>query len=100
MEGLLGFAEAFDRLAQANTSVFNENTSVFVVEVSARCRRRTPVDQVRDQLFQAMRNSDSRVRIVFVHRFHSDFHSMLPCKLYFQNGSNFGIPSNPTFQIR
>ena len=68
MEGPRGFAEAFDRLA-------NANTSVFVVEVSAHCRRRTPVDQVRDQLFQAMRNSDSRVRIVFVHRFHSDFHS-------------------------
>ena len=32
--GLLGFALAFDRLAKANTSVFNANTSVFVSEVS------------------------------------------------------------------
>ena len=32
--GLLGFALAFDRLAEANTSVVNANTSVFVSEVS------------------------------------------------------------------
>ena len=31
---LLGFPLAFDRLANANTSVFNANTSVFVSEVS------------------------------------------------------------------
>ena len=34
------------------------------------------VAQVRDQLIQSMRNSDLRVRIVFVDRFNSDFHSM------------------------
>ena len=34
VEGLVGFAFAFDRLAKANTSVFNANTSVFVSEVS------------------------------------------------------------------
>ena len=31
---LLGFASAFDRLARANTSVFDANTSVFDSEVS------------------------------------------------------------------
>ena len=34
VEGLIGVALAFDRLAYANTSVFNANTSVFVSEVS------------------------------------------------------------------
>ena len=34
------------------------------------------VAQVRDQLFQSMRNYDPRVRIVFVYRFNSDFHSI------------------------
>ena len=34
------------------------------------------VVQIRDQLIQAMRNSDPRVRIVFVHRLNSDFHSI------------------------
>ena len=31
------------------------------------------VDQVRDKLIQAMRNSDPRVRIVFLYRFNSNF---------------------------
>ena len=34
------------------------------------------VAQVCDQLVQAMGNSDPRVRIVFVHRFNSNVHSM------------------------
>ena len=34
------------------------------------------VDQVCDQFVEAMRNSDPRVRIVFIHRFDSNFHSM------------------------
>ena len=34
------------------------------------------VAQVRNQLIQSMRHSDPRVRIVFVHRFNSDFPSM------------------------
>ena len=34
------------------------------------------VAQVRDQLIQAKRNSDPRVRIVFVYRFNSNFHSI------------------------
>ena len=34
MDGLLGFALALDRLAHANTLVFNANTSVLVSEVS------------------------------------------------------------------
>ena len=34
------------------------------------------VAQVRDQLIQAMTHSDPRVRIVFVYRFNSNFHSI------------------------
>ena len=34
------------------------------------------VDQIRDQLFQSMRNSDPRVRTVIVYRFNSNFHSI------------------------
>ena len=60
---------AFDRLAKASTFVFNANASVFVSEVVVLF-----VDQVCDQLVQAMRNSDPRVRIVFVYRFNSNFH--------------------------
>ena len=57
---------------------------------------------VRDQLIQAMRNSDSRERIVFVYRFDSNFHSMFTLQVAgcdFQYGSNFGVPSNPTFRV-
>ena len=101
VDGLLGFALAVDRLAKANTSVFNANTSVFVsglllvVVVLF-------VDQVCDQLVQSMINFDPRVRIVFVHRFNSDFHSMFTMQVTgcnFQDESNFGVPLNPTFRV-
>ena len=95
VEGLLGFALAFDRLAKASTFVFNANFFrlhlrgfLLVVVVFF-------VDQVCDQLVQSMRNSDPRVRIVFVHRFNSDFHSIFTLKVTgcdFQYGSNFGVP--------
>ena len=61
------------------------------------------VAQVRDQLIQAMRNSDPRVRIVFVYGLNSDFHSIFTLKAAgcnFQYGSNLGVPSNPTFRVR
>ena len=48
-----------------------------------------------------MRNSDPRVRIVFVHRFNSDFYSIFTLQITscdFQYGSNFGVPLNPTFR--
>ena len=35
------------------------------------------VDQVCDQFVQALRHSDPRMRIVFVHRLNSDFHSII-----------------------
>ena len=95
MEGLLGFALALDRLA-------NANTSVFVSEVSCSLSSYSLVDQVCDQLVQSMRNSDPRVRIVFVHRFNSNFHSIFTLQVTgcdFQHGSNFGVPSNPTFRV-
>ena len=48
------------------------------------------VDQVFDQLVQSMRNSDPRVKIVFVHRLNSNFHSIFTVQLTgcdFQHGS-------------
>ena len=51
--------------------------------------------KVRDQLIQAMRNSDPRVRIVFVYRFNSDFHSIFTSQVAgwdFQNGPILVFP--------
>ena len=65
--------------------------------------RRFLVAQVRDQIIQAMRNSDPRVRIVFVYRLNSNFHSTFTLWVAgydFQYGPNFGVPSNPTFRVR
>ena len=67
-------------------------------------RRRTLVDQVCDQIVQANRNSDPRVRIMFVHRFNSDFHSMFTLYVTgcdFQYGSNFwcSLESNLSGQL-
>ena len=50
------------------------------------------VDQVCDQFVQSMRNSDPQVRIVFAHRFNSDFHSMFALQVTgydFQHGPKF-----------
>ena len=61
------------------------------------------VAQVRDQLIQAMRISDHRVRVVLVNRFNSTFHSIFTLQVTgcnFQYGSYFGVPSNPTFRVR
>ena len=68
---------------------------MFVVDV-------LPVDQVCDQFVQATRISDPRVRIVFVNRFNSNFHSMFTLWVTgcdFQHGSTFGVHSNPTFRV-
>ena len=61
------------------------------------------VTQVRDQLIQAMRNSDLRVKIFFVYRFNSNFHSIFTLQVAgcdFSHGPDFGVPSNPTFRVR
>ena len=50
-----------------------------------------------------MRNSDPGVRIVFVHRHDSDLNSIFAVQATgcnFQYGSNFGVPSDPTFWCR
>ena len=50
-----------------------------------------------------MRDSDPRVRIVFVHRLNSDLNSVLTLQKTgcdFQHGPNFGVPSDPTFRFR
>ena len=47
-----------------------------------------------------MRNSDPRVRIVFVHRLNSDLNSVFTLQTTgcnFRYGPNFGVPSDPTF---
>ena len=97
---LCGVALAFDRLAQSKyirlqRRIFELHLRGFLFDVVVLL-----VAQIRDQLIHAMRNSDPRVRIVFVYKCKSNFHSILT--LYatgcdFQFGPNFGVPSNPTF---
>ena len=61
------------------------------------------VAQVFDQLFQAMRNSDPRVRIVLVYGLNSNFHSIFSPSVAgcdFQYGPNCGVPSDPTLRFR
>ena len=102
VEGLLSFALAFDRLACAKyfrlqRKCFRLRFRSFLLVVVVLL-----VAQVRDQLVQAMRNSDHRVRIVFVHRFSSNFHSIFTLQATgcdFQHGSTFGVPSNSTFRV-
>ena len=94
VEGLLGFAFALDRLANAYTSVFVVSLLLVVVVLL--------VDQVCDPFAQAMRNSDPRVRSVLVHRFNSKFHSIFSLQATgcdFQYGSNFGVPLDPSFRV-
>ena len=74
---LCGFALAFDRLAKASTFVFQRkifelHLGGFLLVVVVLF-----VDQISDQLEQSMRNSDPRVRIAFVYRFNSNFHSII-----------------------
>ena len=69
VEGLLGFAFALDRLANANTSVFISEVSCSLSSYSLLLKSVT-------NFFKPWENSDPRVRIVLVHRFNSDFHSM------------------------
>ena len=74
---LCGFALAFDRPCKSTCIRFQRK----IVELHLRGFLLVivvllVVPQVRDQLIQAMRNSDPRVRIVFGYRFNSDFHSI------------------------
>ena len=62
VEGLLGFVLAFDRLA-------NANTSVIVVEVSCSLSSYYLSINSVTNLFRPWENSDPRVRVVVVHRF-------------------------------
>ena len=66
VEGLLGCALAFDGLAKANYFRLRVRGFLFVVIVLL-------VDQVCGHFVQAIRHSDPRMRIVFVHRFNSNF---------------------------
>ena len=56
---LCGFALAFDWHAKASTFVFNANVRTASRRLPARCCRSPCCSQVRDQLIQAMRNSDT-----------------------------------------
>ena len=72
---LLGFALAFDtrkkKYIRLQRRLFELHLRGFLFVVVVLF-----LNQVRDQLIQAMRNSDPRVRIVFVYRFNSNFHSL------------------------
>ena len=60
------------------------------------------LDRVRDQFVQSVRNSDPRLRIVFVYRLNSNLYSIFTLQISgcdFQHGSNCGIPLNPTFRL-
>ena len=72
--GLRGFASALDRLAKSLPFNFNANSSEIHLRGFLLVEVVLFVDQVCDQLVQSMRNSDPRVRIVFVYRFNSNFH--------------------------
>ena len=73
---LCGFALAFDRLAKANTFGLNAQSSNCISEPFLLVVVVLLVVQVRDQLIQAMRNSDPRVRMVLVFQLNSIFHSI------------------------
>ena len=54
-------------------------------------------------LFKPWEIFDQRVRIVFVYRFNSYFHSILTLQITgcdFQHGSNFDVRPNPNFWVR
>ena len=93
---LCGFALAFDRLAKhvhsISTQIVELHLGGFLLVVVVLL----VVAQFRDQLIQAMRNSDPRVRIVFVYRV-----NFFPLHIYFAGRrSNFGVPSIPAFRVR
>ena len=91
----VGFVLAFDRLAKASTFVFNAQSSNCISEVSCSLSSWSLVVQVRDQLVQAMRNSDPRVRSVLVFRLNSNFHSTFTLQVAgcdFQYRSNLSVP--------
>ena len=61
------------------------------------------VVQVRDKCVEAMRMSHPRVRMVFVYRFNSEFHSTFILQVggsEFQHGPNLSVPMNPSFRVR
>ena len=80
---LRGLAVAFDRLAKAGIFVFNATSSNCISEVPCSLSSSSLL------LKSAMRNSDPRVRIVFVYRFNSNFHSIFTLQVAgcdFQHG--------------
>ena len=93
VEGLLGFAVALHRLA-------NANTSVFVVEVSCSLSSYSLSVKSVTNLFRPMRNSDPRVRIAFVHIFNSDLHSVILFCQFVLLYALLLCPANCEFVIR
>ena len=86
---LRGFVAAFDRLSETSRDFLLNVVVLFV-------------DQIRNKLSQSMRNSDPRLRIVFVYMFNSNFHSIFTLQVVgcdFKHGPNFGVSSNPTFRV-
>ena len=105
MEGLLGFALAFYRLANATTSVFNAITSVFVSEVSCSLSSYSLSIKSVTNLFDPWEILTHEWElIVFVHRFKSNFHTIFTLQVAgcdFQNGPNFwcSLESNLSGQL-
>ena len=87
---LCGSALAFDRLAKSFAPNFNAYSSSWTSDSSC-----SLLFKFVTNLLKAIRNSDTGVRIVFVHRHSSDFNSVLTVQATswnFQYGSNFGVP--------
>ena len=93
---LCGLALAFDRLAKGKyirfqNTIFELHLRSFLLAVVVL----RVVAQVRDQFIQSMRISEPRVRIVFVYRLNSNFHSIFTLEIAgcdFQYGPNQGVP--------
>ena len=102
---LCGFALAFYRLAKASTFVFNAKSSNCISEVSCSLLSFTLL------LLKSVTNLIKRWEIL-THEWELPLFTdsillstpYLACKqlvvTYYQHGSNFGVPSNPSFRVR
>ena len=95
VEGLLGFALAFDRLANANTSVFVSEVSCSLSSSSLSIKSVTNVFRLWEVLTHEWEMSLFADSIL-------NFHSVFTLQVAgwdFQYESNFGVSLNPTFRV-
>ena len=94
---------AFDRLDEVH-SFSTQNLRTASQRFPARCCRSPCCCSIPWLTYsKPWEISDPRVRIVFVHRFNSNFHSMFTLQITgcdFQYGSNLSVLPNPTFWFR